>query len=152
MCLCEEHYNSPTNYNKENMNRKEIKTTFEVDKVEEAINEILRARLVENWKGSLNLETDGKSIILTQYASNNSWQQGYDTIYSIDENTCWSSMISEIQEDAEGRMIDYDGHVKSKAQMFDDIDWIHCVVDDVVETVKERLDDVVRKSEEKTRR
>jgi hypothetical protein len=122
---------------------KNIRTCFEIYELEEAFSEILRAKLVEEWEGSLNLETDGESIVLTHYASSNSWQQGYDTIYSIENYHHWSDFLEGIETDEDGNLVDFDGNVKTKGEMFDDIDFIHDSIPAVFEEVQEKLAEVV---------
>ncbi len=71
----------------------QIKTTFKTDEIQDAVLEIIRARLVENWRGYLALESDGYEIFITQYAGSNSWTKGYKIIYSIEDYQDWYDFL-----------------------------------------------------------
>jgi hypothetical protein len=66
------------------------KTTYKINQVEDAIFQIVKLRLVENWTGCLKLESDGKEIIISQFPGGNSWTDGYETLYQISESDDWS--------------------------------------------------------------
>jgi len=81
-----------------------IKEEFGMDEVHDAIENILKAKLVHNWGGSLNLETNGKEIILTQYAGSNSWTKGYTTFYTIEDYHTLSDFITGFDE-IDGKLV-----------------------------------------------
>jgi len=81
-----------------------VKTEFGMDEVHDAIENILKAKLVHNWGGSLNLETNGKEIILTQYPSSNSWTKGYTTFYTIEDYHILDDFIGGFDE-IDGKLV-----------------------------------------------
>ena len=78
------------------------KTIFSTEEIADAVEELVRLRLVENWTGSLNLETDGKQIFVTQYPDSNSWMDGCVTLYSIEEHEDWDDFFNINYDDEEG--------------------------------------------------
>ncbi len=78
------------------------KTIFSTEEIPDAVEELVRLRLVENWTGCLNLETDGKQIFVTQYPDSNSWMDGCVTLYSVEEHQDWDDFFDINTDDEEG--------------------------------------------------
>ena len=109
-----------------------IKTEFNIDEIESAVQEIAYARLVQNWSGCLKLESDCKHIILSQFADGSSWTKGYHEIYRIEDYESWSDFILDMDDN----FLELSN--KKKWEFCD----VNGMLDDQIEQAQQRLDEV----------
>lgn len=80
------------------------KTTFRMDQVDDAVYTIFDLKFKDGWTGCLKLETDGKKIYITQYPGSNSWMQGCDTIFMLEDYVTLTDIFEELEFDSDGKI------------------------------------------------
>jgi hypothetical protein len=79
------------------------KTTFEIEELPQAVEQLYRLRLLEGWTGCLKLESNGKKLVISQFPSSNTWTQGYERVHMIEDWFTWGE-IECFYERSDGRI------------------------------------------------
>jgi hypothetical protein len=69
-----------------------MKTTYKLDELDQAVEQLYRLRLLHNWTGCLKLESNGKKLIISQFPSPSNWTQGFDMVYMIEDWFVWGEL------------------------------------------------------------
>jgi hypothetical protein len=68
------------------------KTTFTIDELDQAVEQLYRLRLLHNWTGCLKLESNGKKLIISQFPSSSNWTQGYSLVLMLENWFSWGEI------------------------------------------------------------
>jgi hypothetical protein len=124
-----------------------IKQIFLMSQIEEAVETMYYAKLVQKWRGFLCLETDCKKIYLSQYPSSNSWTAGTWRLAYIDEHVTWSDIIEDLKYDSEtDEWIDDENNRKTAQQVWNDISIFDCID---IDQIYERMSDIKTEDQNK---
>lgn len=125
-----------------------IKQIFKVKNLEEAINEILKAKLIAGWPGCLKLETNGNEILLTQYQDCRDYQQGYTTIYQISDSQTWPNFLQGLWRKGD-KLVDVCGNVYTKEQLLEKVNILQYCTPNMLYKIQAKLEYITNKMEAK---